>query len=66
MVTNISKHSIGSFNNSGCLAKSVFSYGFLTIRYSGSGLFVNTFNDGNGYAATESSPIYKSDISEQF
>jgi hypothetical protein len=65
MACNISKHSNGSLNFSGSSAKSVLSFGFLTLGFSGSGLLVNTFTAKNGNAA-DYSPILKSDISEQF
>lgn len=42
MACNISKHSNGSSNLSGSLVKLVMSYGFSTIGYSGSGLYVNS------------------------
>jgi hypothetical protein len=48
MANNISKRSNGSSSFSGSSAKSVISYGVLTIGYSGSGSFVNTFNEENG------------------
>jgi hypothetical protein len=48
MACNISKHSNGSSNFSGSLAKSVLSFGFLTLGFSGSGSFVNTYNIKNG------------------
>jgi hypothetical protein len=66
MACNISKQTHGSSNFSGSSAKSGLSFGFLTIGFSGSGLLVNTSAVDNGNAATEYSPILKSDISEQF
>jgi hypothetical protein len=62
MACNISKHTNGSSNFSGSLAKSGLYLSFSTIGYTGSGL-VNTFENGN---AAETSPILKSDIIEQF
>ncbi|CAF1043861.1 unnamed protein product [Rotaria sp. Silwood1] len=66
MACNISKHSTGSSKFSGSLAKSVLYYGLFATHFSGSGIFVNTNEIENGNAATEISPILKSDISEQF
>jgi len=48
MANNISKRSNGSSSFSGSLAKSVLSYGVLTIGFSGSGSCVNIFNEENG------------------
>jgi hypothetical protein len=64
MACNISKQINGSSNFSGSSAKSVSTFGFLTIGFSGSGL-VNTYTAENGNAA-EYSPNLKSDISELF
>jgi hypothetical protein len=66
MACYISKHSNGSSNFSGSLAKSGLSFGFLAIGFSGSGLFVNTCTLENGNADAEYTSILKSDSSEQF
>ncbi|CAF1230424.1 unnamed protein product [Rotaria magnacalcarata] len=66
MACNISKHLYGSAYFSGSLAKSVLLSGLSAIDFTGSGLFVNTRTIHNGNAASENSPILKSDISEQF
>ncbi|CAF3346899.1 unnamed protein product [Rotaria socialis] len=66
MACNISKHSYGSANFSGSLAKSVLLSGLSAIEFTGSGLLVNTNMIQNGNAASENSPILKSDTSEQF
>ncbi|UJR26826.1 hypothetical protein I4U23_008139 [Adineta vaga] len=65
MACNISKYINGSSNISGSSAKSVLSFGDLTLGFSGSGLSVNILTNENGNATLESSPILKSDISEQ-
>ena len=65
MVYNISKHNNDTSKFSGSLAKLVFS-GFLALNFTGSGLIVYTNEIETGNVASNSSPIYKSDISEQF
>lgn len=45
MACNISKHTNGSSNFSGSLATSAFSFDFLAIEFSGSGLLVNTYTE---------------------
>jgi hypothetical protein len=66
MAHNISKRSNGSSKFSGSSATSVLSFGFLAIGFSGSGSLTCTYEIENGNAAAETSPILKSDISEQF
>jgi hypothetical protein len=60
MACNISKNIHGSTKFLGSMIKSIASSGFMTLEFSGSGLFVNTANSENGNAA-DCSPILKSD-----
>lgn len=67
MANSISKRVNKSAQFSRFLANSDLSSGFLATEYSGSGLFECTYVFENGnVAAVKTSPILKSDKSEQF